>query len=149
MHEHQPFKSGLAKEIFEMAIDLRIPGPEVPIDLVRDLELSIQVDVVALALARASWIMAGMKTGIPEPRWAEFPQALRERYRGLAERAIQTVDPQVRLDAKDKASAETAAFIDSTSDMVFNAKTWALIAHEAISRYESRLASLRVSASNE
>lgn len=144
MHEHEPFRSGLAKELFDMALGMNTPGPRVPMDLGRDLELSIQVDVVALALARAAWIMSGLRAGIPEPRWASFPSALRERYRGLAERAVQTIDPQVRLDAKDAAANETAAFIDSAGDMTFNEKTWALIAHEGISRYESKLAALRV-----
>lgn len=146
-YDDRPPMSGFAREIFEMAIDMHTPEPQVPIDLKRDLELSVQLDVVALALARCAWVMVG--AGDPEPRWAEFSPQLRERYRMLAERAIQTIDPQVRLDAKDAAAKGTAAMIEGQSDMAFNAATWALIAHEAISRYESLLASLRLTGSGE
>ena len=134
-------------EAFGDALRIRTPEPQVPIDLVRDLELSIQLNFIALALARCAWLQAGKS--LSEMRWNEFSPGLQDRYRQMAERAIQCIDPKVRLDAKDRAAKETAEFIDSASDMIFNAKTWALIAHEAISRYESRLASLRVTGSND
>lgn len=134
-------------DAFTQALELHTPEPQASIDLVRDLELSIQLNFIALALARCAWLHAGKS--LSEMRWNDFSPGLQDRYRQMAERAIQCIDPKVRLDAKDQAAKETAEFIDSASDMIFNAKTWALIAHEAISRYESRLASLRVTASNE
>ena len=138
------FNTDFAKELFQLGIDLNTPGPQVPIDLERDLELSIQMDVVALALARCAWLMVGKPVGVLEPLWAEFSPELRERYRGLAERAIQTIDPAVRIEAKDEAATETDDWFNGPGNMGCDAPTVEQIAHEAISRYESKLASLRI-----
>lgn len=136
---HEPFKSGLAKEIFEMALEFHTPEPQVPMDLTRDLELSLQRQIIALHLARAWWLMAGQK--LHTMRWESFSQELKDRYLGLAERAIATIDPGIGLRQQAEAAKETRSVWPSTTDHKPSGED---IANYAISTYEFRLSRLRI-----
>lgn len=131
-------------DAFHDALEMHTPGPQVPINLERDFKLSLESEGIAIGLMSCAWLKAGKSAEAAEQTWETCSPELRERYRAMAERAIQCIDPQVRIDAKEAAAVETGAFIGATPDMTFNTKTWELIAHEAISRYEARLASLRL-----
>lgn len=128
-------------DAFHDALELHTPGPQVPIDLVKDLELSIQLNLIALALARCAWLQAGKS--LSDMKWNEFSPALQDRYRKLAEKAICAIDPAVGLHEQAKAAKETGDWMDEP----YNPDTkpsYEDIAHYAISTYEFRMASLRV-----
>jgi hypothetical protein len=103
-------------------------------------ELSLQLEVVARALFKAAWILVGKPD---TPFFHEMPLHVQQRYRYLAERAIATIDPKIRLEAQAEAAKDTEAWMDGPYDPA-NIPTHTDIANFAIGSYESILAGCRI-----
>jgi hypothetical protein len=103
-------------------------------------ELSIELEIVAKALFKCAWIMMNK----PEtPPFEDCRVDLQQRYRYLAERAIATIDPAVRLDCQQQAVEDTEKWMDGPYDPDA-IPSYKDIANFAISGYEAILAGCRI-----
>lgn len=126
--------------LYRMAINANKPGPCNVTELTIQLEVSIELEVIAGALFRAAWVLTGKQTS---PEFSSLSLALQQRYRYLAERAIATIDPKVRLDCQEEAALATAEWTNGPYDPD-NKPTPKNIADFAIGSYESLLSGVRV-----
>jgi hypothetical protein len=138
-----PFRQPLseqAKELIELATEPLKAAHPAP-DFSDVLELSIALETIAAALMRCAWIQTGKQT--PFTDFRQLPVALQNRYRYLAERAIATIDPAVRLRFQAEAAEETSDWLNGPGDPD-NRPTAKQIAEYALGCYETRLAGVRV-----
>ena len=136
----EDYRPSLAASFFEAALDMQTPEPQVPMSheqFVLQNYLSVELDVIARSLARAWWIMCGKPADALQ--WPQFSPVLKQRYRYLAERAIATIDPQVRLDAQAETARDTQRWVDEAE----HATDTKEIVNYAIGEYEALLAGVR------
>ena len=137
-----PDLSDLGKYVFELGLESNLTDlpPHSHAEFNAQLALSIECDIIARSLLNAWWILNG-RQGCHN--FAELSVALQQRYRYLAERAIATIDPKVRLDFQQEAALETSDWMNGPYD-AHNMPSNEDIANFAISSYEAKLAGVRV-----
>jgi hypothetical protein len=138
-----PFRPPLsdeARRLLELALEpmkARHPMP----DFSDALELSIELELIADALRRCAWIQTGKKAPFMEFR--HLSPELQQRYRYLAERAIATIDPAVRLRFQAEAAEETEDWVNGPGE-TDNKPSIKQIAEYALGAYECRLSGVRI-----
>lgn len=128
----------VASQLFELGLDMAMPAhPETVFST--QAGLSIRHEIIAKALFQCAWLLTGKQT---TAEWNELSLALQQRYRYLAERAIATIDPKVRLDTQQEAAVETSDWVNGSGQR--DAVSVEDISNYSISTYEAKLAGVRV-----
>ncbi len=138
-----PFRRPLsdeARRLFELGLDAAHP-PYAGSDFSVLAELSIELEHIAAALFRAYWIQTGKQ--VPLQEFRRLSPELQKRYRGLAERAIATIDPAVKLQFQKEAAEETTDWLEGPGETEHK-PTPTDIANYAVSTYEMRMCGVRI-----
>ena len=128
-----------AAALFKLGLDLNNPTRTESVFSVQA-GISIRLEIIAKALFQCAWILTGKQTTAD---FNDLSLALQQRYRYLAERAIATMDPKVRLDTQEAAARETEDWANGPYDPD-NVPTAKNIADFAIGSYESLLSGVRI-----
>ena len=126
--------------MIKLATEAVTPTHPLP-DFSDALELSIELETIAAALMRCAWIRTGKQT--PFTAFRQLSPALQNRYRYLAERAIATIDPAVRLRFQAEAAEETEDWMNGVGETEHKPST-KQVAEFALGCYEVRLSGVRI-----